>query len=265
LAALALILAAGTWLSRTPPAPVSVQKFELTTSMDGVRISPDGKHLVGIGRNPSGQFVLWLHSLASGERVAMPGTEYVDPNAVFWAPDSSRVAFQAKGVLHVADLTGAPPKTIAEIEGQIRGGTWSPNDVILVGNTAGAIRRVSAAGGRVTEVTALDASRQEESHRFPFFLPNGEDFLFTVRGRDGYHAIQVGNLESGDLTEVLTAFSSLAYAEPGYLLYLRDDVLLGQPFDPASRSIEGSPTTIASGDACLEPRRPRAFLPISLG
>jgi hypothetical protein len=43
------------------------------------------------------------------------------------------------------------------------------------------ILRVSSSGGMVTPVTQLDASRQERSHRFPQFLPDGRHFLFTVR------------------------------------------------------------------------------------
>ena len=253
-AGVALAVTVAALVSRTPAETTPVQKFTLTTVMaDPIgahHVSPDGRHIVGIGRDAAGENVLWLRSLDTDEDVALPGTEGVRRLSVFWAPDSSRVAFQANDALQAVDLTGAPPKRIAEYTGLLRGGTWNTDDVILFSGSEGGrltIRKVPASGGTVTEVTALDASRQEESHRFPFFLPDGERFLFTSRGAEGYQGIHVGNLTSGETTELLQAFSYVAYAEPGYLLYVRDETLLAQRIDLSTLELEGAPQAVVSG------------------
>jgi hypothetical protein len=55
----------------------------------------------------------------------------------------------------------------------------------------------------VTPVTELDASRQEGSHRFPQFLPDGRHFLFMVRSnladQAGAYAGSLFNTRPADL------------------------------------------------------------------
>jgi len=249
-AGLAGAFALGAVLTRTPPELPRLQWFHLDfpINLDSVttpRISPDGTHVVTAGRDASGEVALWLRSLDSSEAIRLAGTERA--RDAFWAPDSARIAFFASGALKVMDLTGAPPNTIADTAPMSRGGTWSINDVILFGSgTTNTIQRVSATGGPVTAVTTFDASREESSHRFPLFLPDGDHFLYTARSGLGRHTIKVGSLTSGDTRDVISAFSSMAYAEPGYLLYARDESLLAHRFDAATLELEGDPLLLVS-------------------
>ena len=49
-----------------------------------------------------------------------------------------------------------------------------------------------------TELTKLDRSLTENSHRGPFFLPDGQRFLFTNRCEQREHnALFLGSLDSG--------------------------------------------------------------------
>jgi hypothetical protein len=40
--------------------------------------------------------------------------------------------------------------------------------------------RVSDAGGTPVPVTTLETSHKEQSHRYPWFLPDGRHFLFVA-------------------------------------------------------------------------------------
>ena len=81
--------------------------------------------------------------------------------------------------------------------GKGRGGTWSADGTILFNSVNdGPLLRVAASGGEPAAVTTLDAARQENSHRWPYFLPGGRKFLYLVRTDD--HATQgiyVGSLD----------------------------------------------------------------------
>src|SRR5262249_51044232 len=93
------------------------------------------------------------------------------------------------------------------------------------------IFRVSENGGPVTRVTSFDASRLDESHRWPWFLPDGRHFLFLVVGRAA--GIYLASLDGGPMTRLVEgATSAPVYVEPGYLLYVTGGhSLVAQPFD----------------------------------
>lgn len=97
---------------------------------------------------------------------------------------------------------------------------------------ASGLYRVPAAGGTPSQVTTVDASRNEVEHIWPSFLPDGRHFLFLVRNaQPDNSAIYVAALDSKETTRLLQAHSSVAYAPPGYVLFVRETTLMAQAFD----------------------------------
>ncbi len=81
-------------------------------------------------------------------------------------------------------MTGGPSRTLCDVGG-IRGGTWSQDDVIVYGTPQQAgLFRVPAAGGTPVALSTLDAAAGEINHRAPWFLPDGQHFLYTARNLD---------------------------------------------------------------------------------
>jgi len=118
--------------------------------------------------------------------------------------------------------------------------------VIVIGTTFGPLYRVSAAGGEPTLVTALDQSNFETSHRWPYFLPDGRHFLFFVRsGRVENSGVYVGSLDSKEIKRLLPSVVGAAYAPPGFLLFLRNETLMAQPFDANELKLTGEQVPIA--------------------
>src|SRR5262249_12949801 len=108
--------------------------------------------------------------------------------------------------------------------------------------------RVSAAGGEPVSVTKPEGPQMFA--RYPWsFLPDGEHFLFSrypQAGGDLDQATFVGSLKSLQARRLLSTDSpGAAYAPPGYLLFVRQGTLLGQPFDPAKLELRGEPRPIA--------------------
>ncbi len=71
-------------------------------------------------------------------------------------------------------------------------------------------------------MTQLDVSRQENTHRWPQFLPDGKHYLFFVRaGVPSGTGLYVGTVGSEERQQVLSTSTNALYASPGYLLFGR--------------------------------------------
>jgi serine/threonine protein kinase len=218
------------------------------TALRGLSISPDGRRLVVVARDSLGKNLLWIRALDSMTVQPLPGTE--NPSFPFWSPDSRFVGFFADGKLKKIDASGGPPQTLCNAPVS-RGGTWSREGVILYSPvTDGPIYRISASGGLPTQVTRFDPARGETSHRWPFFLPDGRRFLYLVAsfGSGGQReklGIYVGSIDSKEETFVMPARSTIAYASPGFLLFVREGTLMAQPFDANAVRVSGDSVPVA--------------------
>jgi len=210
-------------------------------------VSPDGQRVVYGAPNADGKPVLWMRSLDSTSAQPLPGTD--NPFfTTFWSPDSRFIAFVSStdNKLKRIDLNGGAPQTLANAPNG-RGGTWNRDGVIVFAPAAeGPLSRVSSTGGPVTEVTALDLSRNEVSHRYPWFLPDGRHFLFFARGAtyEG-NSVCVGSLDSKEFKHIVNADSGAVYSPPGYLLYVRDGTLMAHAFDLERLELKDEPIAVA--------------------
>src|SRR5262245_9935417 len=154
-------------------------------------LSPDGRQLAYVANGETGS-QLWVRSLDQETAQPLAGTE--GATMPFWAPDSRGLGFFADGKLKRLDRNGGAVQTLADVLAP-RGGTWSPDGVIVFAPaTNGALMRVAATGGAVVPVTRLTAG--QGSHRWPQFLPDGRRFLFLVAAGEGRtHGVYVGLLE----------------------------------------------------------------------
>jgi len=197
-------------------------------------LSPDGKWAVFGARTSDNKVPLWIRPLSSTAAQTLAGTD----GAVFpfWAPDSRQVAFFADGKLKKIDITGGPPMAIADAPNG-RGGSWSPEGIILFApNTTSPLLRVAASGGAVAPATSLEATKSI-AHRFPWFLPDGRHFIYQDR-TTGDALLRVGALDSSEAREIGQASSHAAYSN-GHLLFLRADTLMAQPFDADTQTVRG--------------------------
>lgn len=102
---------------------------------------------------------------------------------------------------------------------------------------------MSASGGRVQEFSKLDSSRNERTHRWPQFLPDGKWVLYTVGDQSNPNSyldasLVMQSVETGE-RHILDVRGEMAlYLEPGYLIVGRNGALLAAPF-----SLKGFRTT----------------------
>jgi eukaryotic-like serine/threonine-protein kinase len=226
--------------SITPPADAA---FTVSSSVAGtMAISPNGRMLVFTAEAKNNIPLLWLRSLDSLESRPLSGTEHAF--APFWSPDSKWIAFfSTNGLLKKVEASGGPVETVCAAQFG-RGGTWNQDGLIIFApNIAQPLFQVAATGGTPVPITQLDAARQEVTHRWPQFLPDGKHYLFFVRaGESSATGLYVGKVGSGERQKVLSISANALYAPPGYLLFGRGDTLMAQPFDATNIRITGEPT-----------------------
>ena len=121
---------------------------------------------------------LWIRSLDSLKARRIESADGAGP--LFWSPDSKRLGFFAGDKLKVVSASGGRADTIADMTSG-RGGTWSRAGVIVFApNATGPLYNILPDGGRAEPATKLDSSRKEVGHRMPWFLPDGEHFLYAA-------------------------------------------------------------------------------------
>ncbi|MGH9317043.1 MAG: protein kinase domain-containing protein, partial [Thermoanaerobaculia bacterium] len=228
---------------RAPPESRAIRFSVLPPAkavVDSISVAPDGSHLAFVASSPDGRILLWVRPLEAQTARPIVGTD--GAMFAFWSPDSRFLGFFAEGKLKKVEAAGGPVETLCDAA-YPRGGTWNRDGVVLfTPNSGGPVFRVSAAGGLATPLTALDPSRKETSHRWPYFLPDGRHFLYYARsGQPENAGIYVGSLDSKETRRLVSTPSNAAYAPSGYLLFARDGTLMAQAFDVEKLRFTGEP------------------------
>ena len=193
---------------------------------------------------------LWLRSLDSPRLQLLPGTE--NARGPFWSPDGKSIGFFADGKLKTIPAAGGPPQVLCDGTGNFGGGTWNRDGVILF-STSGIgdpLQRVNASGGACTVVTKPEGG---SSHAHPEFLPDGKHFVYVVTaGDDAKRGLYVASLDNAAPRRLLADQSSALFAPSttgkkyGYLLFLRGNALMAQPFSAETLQLAGDVFPVAA-------------------
>src|SRR5271169_6641852 len=223
--------------------PPEKATFLLTGNTAGPPVlSPDGLRIAFAAKNADGKQMLWIRPLNSAIAQPMSGTE--GATYPFWSADSRYVAFFAAGKLNKLDASGGPPQALCDAPSG-RGGTWnSTGTIVFTPDSTSGLARVDAAGGTRVALTTLDA--KETSHRWPNFFPDGNHFLYFAHGGTSADSgIYLAALDSKERKLLLRNDSNAIYAAPGYLLFVRDNTLMGQRLNLRSLALEGEAKPLA--------------------
>ncbi len=213
-------------------------------------ISPDGNQLAFVAEDSTHKVSLWIRNLNSLSSQALNGTD--DASFPFWSPDNKSIGFFANGNLKRIDASGGPVQTLCKAEGG-RGGSWSQDGVMIYNPSLAPnpLYRVNAAGGSPEQLTKLDSLVGQQSHRWPYFLPDGKHFVYCARtatatsgDNDGIYLASLDTTFTPRL--LINSGSSVAYAN-GHLIYTIDRTLMMVPFDLASLKISGDAIPFVEG------------------
>jgi serine/threonine protein kinase len=252
LAAAVLLLVVGAsavwWLAtRETPSPMYFNS-SVPFPTNYVALSRDGKRLALVAySDQANKNVIWLQQVGGRGATVLPGTE--GAAYPFWAPNGHSIGFFADGKLKTIDVaSGRSAQSLTDAPFG-RGGTWSKDGVILYTPDAwSGLYRIPSSGGTPVQVTKQDVAAFQVSNRWPVFLPDGRHFLYLACNFSGHldkNWIVMGSLDSPERRPIVNASTNAVYADPGYLLYWRDDALVAQRFDLGSYSLTGEPHIVS--------------------
>ncbi|HSC27944.1 MAG TPA: protein kinase, partial [Vicinamibacterales bacterium] len=264
--ALAVALLAAAWGGR-PDAPAQAPRLAQftwalppeTSLASAPAVSPDSRHIAYAATDPSGTR-LFVRALGSRDPSAVPGTE--GAGLPFWSPDGRSLAFFARGILKKLTWPGGAPTPFAEAPFPL-GGSWSRSGVVIFGPDVilSGLRRVPSAGGRIEPATLLDVARGDNSHSWPFFLPDGNHFLYFIRSTDdtrrGVYVGRVDRPEAHTVAPLWRTDSNAVYVErsetTGDLLAVVNGRIEVRQFDAArlTMATDGRTIDLAAGETMV--------------
>jgi serine/threonine-protein kinase len=241
--------------ARTPPAasiqapahfvvPLSSSERMAGLDFPAVAISPDGSLIAYVAARGGGQTELFLRPINTVESKAIAGTR--NATTPFFSPDSRWIAFFADGQLKKVSTSGGVPITLCDAPVGL-GGSWGPGDTIVFSAATGSgLSQVSANGGKPQPMTSLDAKKEEFSHRWPEWLPDGKTILYTVGTVGSWDDAQIvaQSLASGERRVLVQGGTNPHYLPSGHLIYARRGAILAVPFDPARPMATATPVRL---------------------
>jgi Tol biopolymer transport system component len=265
---LAMMAAGVTWRAARDVRPHAMYfHASVPFAANDIALSPDARTLAMVAYSTqANNNALWTYQVGGRRTSWLAGTQ--GANFPFWSADGKFIGFFADGKLKKVDVSVGQVQVLCDAPNG-RGGTWNRDGVIVFTPDAnGGLFRVSSSGGSPVEMTRPDRSRFETTHRWPVFLPDGKHFLYLganfseAREND---AIFLGSLDSQERRLLVNTSANAAYAEPGYLLYLRDNkTLVAQPFDSRHYVLSGEPQTL-SDEVPYLPQVDRAVFSVASG
>jgi Tol biopolymer transport system component len=244
------------------PVRFTIEAPEKSTFTSPPVVSPDGSRLA-LPLLKDGRREIWMRPLDSVAAQPLAGAE--DGEFPFWSPDGRFVGFFAHGKLKKIAIGGGPAQNVAEAR-RGRGGAWGRDGTLVFApDVSSPLYQVPATGGNPAPVTKLDAGREENSHRWPSFLPDGRHFLYYARSRQsGKNGVLLGSLDGQPGRPLLSPNSSAIFvsgaeANRGYVLYVNEGTLLAHPWDNGKLAFTGEPVPLAQGVAGAQPASQSGF------
>src|SRR5579864_7469076 len=204
-----------------------------------VVLSPDGRYLAYVAAE-SGVSHLYTRRLDQFDGVAIPDSE--GATFPFFSPNGEWIAFFSQGKLKKAPSSGGVPIVICEVP-TFFGGTWTPQDVIVVALPTYGLATVSANGGSLQKVSF--ANKDNTYPQGPIWL-GADDWIGFTEYLAVRRSVMAVNLRTGELRLLLKNAQAASYV-PGRLVYYQGGAMWSVPFDSERVTTTGNATQIVSG------------------
>jgi serine/threonine-protein kinase len=215
-------------------------------------LSPDGRNLFYIipTRDSPRPFTPFIRPLDRFDAVSY---ESITGGVPMFSPDSKSVCFidEQTRTLRRAALNGGAPQVITQYE-WIHQGDWGEDGFIYwTPAVRSGIARTRVDGGETTQVTELDGSKNEQTHRHAQLLPGGKSMIFTVASTTTQSfddaSIVAYSMQTKRRRTLIEGGFYARYSPSGHLVYARAGNLYAVPFDPETFDVKGSPVAVVEG------------------
>jgi serine/threonine-protein kinase len=214
--------------------------FSQKTFRPVVAISPTDDELV-IAADGGESHLLFRRSLQSTELTPIVGTE--GATAPFYSPDGRWVGFSSNRdrMLKKVSLDGGQVVSLAK--GDWGGGSWGEDDtVIYTPAYTDGLWQVSTSGGDARELTSPDPTAGELNHSWPDHIPGTDAVIFTsFRLPLMESRIELYSKATGERRVLVENAVYGRYVAAGFIVFVRDGVMLAAPFNRDTLEFTGSP------------------------
>ena len=246
---IALVLLFFKMMNAPPPASsLGPTRFSITLppgqdlsvdTTDAVMLSPEGKHLAYVAAE-NGVPHLYIRRLDTFGFVQIPDSE--GANFPFFSPNGEWIAFFSQGKLKKVPSDGGNPELICELP-TFFGGTWTPQDTVVVAVPSYGLATVPAAGGALKKVPMN--TKEPVYPQGPAWIGGGDWIGFTDYYGNTRRVMAV-NLTSGEVRMLLNNAQGAFFA-PDQIIYYWAGAMWAVPFDSQKLAIKASAVQIASG------------------
>ena len=244
LAALTVLAAVLLWARFTQPAPRAMQfTAALPFSTRSMAVAPNG-HTVALAayREDIHKVGLFVYEIGATDGKPLAGTN--GATFPFWSSDGRAIGFFAGGKLKRFDLDSASVRTICDAPNG-RGGAWSKTGVILftpTGTLNSGLMTVPDNGGTASKFSYPGTTKDENTYRWPVFLPDGKHYLFlagNIRGDTELNKLYLGSIDNPSEKHFLTKTTANGDYANGYVFFVRDGAIQAQKLDLGSYELTG--------------------------
>jgi len=251
-ASAAIVASVLTWVMLRRPVNTHWAQFAIPVvgEVSRMALSEDGSMLAFVSpEESSGIPIIFVQRVGSRNSQPLQGTQ--GASYPFWSPNADYLGFFANGKLQKIAVAGGPPQVLTKV-GAVRGGSWGRRNVIIFAPDSGTvIWKVNADGSGAAPVSDKIFAANDQSHRWPLFLADGNHFLFwagNFKGakHDTLSEIVASSLDGKERKSVVAAHSSFAVGG-GQLFYADDDGhLVSIQFDTKSSTTSGNTSVVAN-------------------
>ncbi|MFZ0731380.1 MAG: protein kinase [Candidatus Sulfotelmatobacter sp.] len=247
--AIAVAAAILLWARFTQPPPRAMQfTAALPFSARSMAVAPNQETVaLAAYREDIHKVGLFLYDIGATDAKPLAGTN--GATFPFWSPDGRAIGFFADGKLKRFDLDSASVRTLCDAPNG-RGGAWSKTGVILftpTGTLNGGLVMVSENGGTASKFNYPGATKDENTYRWPVFLPDGKHYLFlagNIRGDTELNKLYMGSIDNPSEKHFLTKTMANGDYANGYLFFVRDGAIDAQKLDLDSSELTGDVTRV---------------------
>ncbi|MGD8362454.1 MAG: hypothetical protein PVJ04_13590, partial [Gemmatimonadota bacterium] len=214
-------------------------------------VAPNGSAVVYRGIE-QGTTRLYVREIDELETRPIPGTE--SASQPFFSPNGEWLGFYTDREIRRVPVGGGSPVTIsAKATDPLYGATWGSDDVIVYGASDGNLMRVPAFGGEAEILAAPDPAQGETGLRWPTYLPNGRDLVFTASAGDPtISRIGTYQARSDEARRLLIVGTQALSAGTGHLIvWQADESVVAVPFDEDRLVTTGDGVVVLRGVGAL--------------
>jgi len=224
-----------------PPKPGILHLDSPSGYAPPIAISPDGQAVAFAAIDEEGKRQLYVRTAGDAQLHALPGTDGAEEP--FFSPDGRYIGFTGFGSddLSRISLADHSVRRLASVP-IVRGVSWGRDGSMVFAQASDGLLRAAAPGAEAEPVAR--PGRDELYFCWPQILPDGEHVLFTAALRGQGLQPRILSLSTGKVSPLDVLGSWARYVDPGFLVYLRANVLWAVRIDVAQHRTLGDPVRI---------------------